>query len=89
MTDDAIAALNATWLDRKVRVRAASGTHKRFDGLVGTVKAVNWSGRCLVEFDHGQDIGWYDLEPAALVLLEESPEAEPGDDAAAADTVRA
>lgn len=66
MTEDEIATLRDRWLDRKVTVNVSRSELERFAGLTGQVKAVNFNGHCLVQFDHGQDISWYDLSPADL-----------------------
>lgn len=43
---------------------------KRFQGLTGKVKTVNMSCRALVEFDGPVDIGWYDIDPAYLTVVD-------------------
>ena len=43
----------------------------RFQGLTGTVKTVNMSGRALVEFDGNNNIGWYDIDVDFLKLVDE------------------
>ena len=43
----------------------------RFQGLTGTVKTVNMSGRALVEFDGYKNIGWYDIDVDFLKLVDE------------------
>ncbi len=43
----------------------------RFQGLTGTVKTVNMSGRALVEFDGFNNIGWYDIDVDFLKLVDE------------------
>lgn len=43
----------------------------RFQGLTGTVKTVNMSGRALVEFDGHNNIGWYDIDVDFLKLVDE------------------
>ena len=43
----------------------------RFQGLTGTVKTVNMSGRALVEFDGYNNIGWYDIDVDFLKLVDE------------------
>jgi len=35
---------------------------QRFKGRVGQVKTVNCNGRALVQFDSGNDRGWYDID---------------------------
>ncbi|MCA9090015.1 MAG: hypothetical protein KDA90_15445 [Planctomycetaceae bacterium] len=44
---------------------------KRFQGLTGTVKTVNMSCRALVMFDGPVDIGWYDIDPTYLKVIDE------------------
>ena len=43
----------------------------RFQGLTGTVKTVNMSGRALVEFNGNNNIGWYDIDVDFLKLMDE------------------
>jgi len=43
---------------------------KRFSGLTGKVKTVNMNARALVEFDGGEDIGWYDIDPNFLTVVD-------------------
>ena len=43
---------------------------KRFAGLTGTVKTVNMNCRALVEFDGPEDIGWYDIDPSFLQVVD-------------------
>lgn len=67
-----IESLNAEWLDKTVEVRPDIPELRRFAGRRGIVKSVNWSGRCLVEWDAGQDVGWYDIVPEQLVRIEDA-----------------
>lgn len=43
---------------------------KRFASWTGKVKTVNMSCRALVEFDGPVDIGWYDIDPAYLTVVD-------------------
>ena len=43
---------------------------RRFAGLTGRVKTVNMSSRALVQFDGPADIGWYDIDPSYLVVVD-------------------
>lgn len=43
---------------------------RRFRGLTGIVKTVNMSGRALVQFDGPADIGWYDIDPTYLNIVD-------------------
>lgn len=75
MTAEEHSRLQSYWVDRAVRVIGGRADLDRFRSLRGTVKAVTWNGCCLVEFDHGQDIGWYDIEPGDLAeVSDEMPQ---------------
>ena len=59
----------------------------RFRDTYGTVKTVNMSGRALVEFaDYHLNIGWYDIDPAFLKVIDQplplKPKAAPAKPAA-------
>lgn len=43
---------------------------KRFANWTGKVKTVNMSCRALVEFDGPVDIGWYDINPDYLIVVD-------------------
>lgn len=43
---------------------------RRFVGLTGRVKTVNMNGRALVQFDGPVDIGWYDINPDYLRVVD-------------------
>ena len=43
---------------------------RRFNGLTGRVKTVNMNCRALVEFDGPADIGWYDIAPGFLTVVD-------------------
>jgi hypothetical protein len=43
---------------------------RRFANWTGKVKTVNMNCRALVEFDGGVDIGWYDIDPAFLTVVD-------------------
>lgn len=46
----------------------------RFKDVVGRIKTVNMSGRALVEFDdYHLNIGWYDIAPEYLKVMDEAP----------------
>jgi hypothetical protein len=55
--------------DKYVVVREGTPELRRFQGLTGTVKSVNMSGRALVQFDGAVDIGWYDIDPGYLTVI--------------------
>src|SRR5687768_15496428 len=76
MVFDNILKLQKQLTDKFVVVDATRPELKRFDGLTGTVKTVNFSGRALVQFDGYNNIGWYDIDPAFLKVVDE-PIAKP------------
>jgi hypothetical protein len=57
--------------DKYVLVRDGVPELRRFRGLTGTVKTVNMNGRALVQFDGPVDIGWYDIDPAYLQVIDQ------------------
>ena len=66
---------------------------KRFALLTGRVKTVNMNGRVLVEFNGPDDIGWYDIAPEYLTVVDApqpvakkaAPEAKPAPKKTSAD----
>lgn len=71
---DAIERLKSEWTDKYVVVDSPAPELARFAKATGFVKTVNMNGRCLVEFDQHNNIGWYDIDPAALRVV---PKPEP------------
>jgi len=66
--------LKAQWTDKLVRVKDGVRSElKRFEGKVGRVVTVNYSGRAVLDFADG---GWYDLANFQDVLVEVTDEAE-------------
>jgi len=62
------------YTDKYVVVDTTRPELARFRGLVGQVKTVNMSGRALVEFmDYHLNIGWYDIDPAFLQVVDKPP----------------
>ena len=60
--------LRATWSDRFVTVKAGMRDDlKRFEGRVGRIITVNYSGRAVVDFADG---AWYDIADFENVLVE-------------------
>lgn len=58
---------------------------RRFANWTGKVKTVNMSCRALVEFDGPVDIGWYDINPDYLIVVDgPRPKAAPAAKAPAA-----
>jgi hypothetical protein len=70
MVFDNILELQRQWTDRYVTVDAARPELKRFSGMTGIVKTVNFSGRALVEFDANNNIGWFDIDPHFLKMID-------------------
>jgi hypothetical protein len=68
---DTIDRLKAEWTDKYVVVDSAVPELARFAATTGVVKTVNMNGRCLVEFDQFNNIGWYDIDPSALRIVTE------------------
>ncbi|MCE2726969.1 MAG: hypothetical protein LW698_09365 [Planctomycetaceae bacterium] len=66
---DVIERLKAEWTDKYVVVDSPAPELARFAQATGFVKTVNMNGRCLVEFDQFNNIGWYDIDPAALKIV--------------------
>ena len=63
--------LKKEWTDKFVVVDDNVPELRRFAGRTGKVKTVNMSCRALVEFLDTEDIGWYDIDPAYLTVVEE------------------
>lgn len=57
--------------DKYVVVRSGVPELQRFQGRTGTVKTVNMSCRALVEFESEVDIGWYDIDPGYLTVIDQ------------------
>jgi hypothetical protein len=57
--------LRRQWTDRLVMVKPDKPELKRFEGKVGRVVTVNWSGKAIVDFADG---AWYDM-PASEEYL--------------------
>ena len=66
---DVIERLKAEWTDKYVVVDSPAPELARFARTTGLVKTVNMNGRCLVEFDQFNNVGWYDIDPAALKIV--------------------
>lgn len=66
---DVIERLKSEWTDKYVVINSSAPELARFANATGTVKTVNMNGRCLVEFDQFNNIGWYDIDPAALKIV--------------------
>jgi hypothetical protein len=62
---EAAEELKRVWTDRLVMAKADRPELKRFEGRVGRVVTVNWSGKALVDFGDG---AWYDIPASAEYL---------------------
>ena len=62
--------LKLAWTDKYVRVKPGIAEYARFEGKVGRVVTVNFSGRAIVDFADG---AWYDI-PASHDFLELVPD---------------
>ena len=56
--------------DKWVVVASGIPELRRFQDLTGKVKTVNMNCRALVEFDGPEDIGWYDIDPGCLTVVD-------------------
>ena len=73
-----IERLKSEWSDRYVVVDASVPELARFASATGLVKTVNMNGRCLVEFDQFNNVGWYDIDPSCLKIVPK-PEPKPAE----------
>lgn len=70
-TPEQIDKLKSEWTDQFVQVKTTRPELKRFEGRVGRVVTVNWSGRAIVDFADG---GWYDIAATDEALTKVSAE---------------
>ncbi|MFM8735005.1 MAG: hypothetical protein ACKOC8_07430 [Pirellulales bacterium] len=66
---DVIERLKAEWTDKYVVIDSPAPELARFARSTGQVKTVNMNGRCLVEFDQYNNVGWYDVDPSCLRVV--------------------
>lgn len=71
MVFEHIENLKRIYTDQLVVVDNNRSELGRFQGLTGTVRTVNMSGRALVEFDGNNNIGWYDIDVDFLKLVDQ------------------
>ncbi|MDA1017665.1 MAG: hypothetical protein O3A00_24800, partial [Planctomycetota bacterium] len=62
--------LKSKLTDQYVTVVSGVAELRRFEGRTGVVKTVNMNGQALVEFDGPADIGWYDISPSFLNVVQ-------------------
>jgi hypothetical protein len=73
-----IEKMKRQYTDKYVVVDATRPELARFRDVVGRVKTVNMSGRALVEFDdYHLNIGWYDIDPAFLKVIDKPSPKQP------------
>jgi hypothetical protein len=73
-----IEKMKRQYTDKYVVVDATRPELARFRDAVGRVKTVNMSGRALVEFDdYHLNIGWYDIDPEFLTVVDKPPPKAP------------
>lgn len=74
-TPEQIETLKNEWTDQFVKVNPIRPELKRFDGRIGRVITVNWSGKALVDFADG---AWYDITASPEILTKVSAEEAKG-----------
>ena len=85
MSIDRAEQLKEKLTDKYVVVDQSIPELRRFANWTGRVKTVNMSCRALVEFDGPVDIGWYDINPDFLIVVDgPRPKAAPAAKAPAA-----
>ena len=78
MFADKIEQMKLDFTDKYVLVDATRPELARFRDVVGRVKTVNMNGRALVEFDeYHLNIGWYDIAPEFLKVVDKPPPKAP------------
>ena len=65
-----IEKLKRDYTDKFVLVDDRCAELARFKGQTGRVKTVNMNGRALVEFDHFENIGWFDIDVDYLKVID-------------------
>lgn len=77
MVFEHIEKLKRDFTDKYVVVDGERPELRRFKSLTGVVRTVNMNGRALVEFDGAKNIGWYDIDPDFLKVVDKpEPKAE-------------
>lgn len=74
MFAEQVERMKRDYTDKYVLVDATRPELARFRDVVGRVKTVNMNGRALVEFDdYHLNIGWYDIAPEYLKVVDQPP----------------
>ena len=76
MDSEAVERLRRQYTDKYVVADTRRPELRRFQGMTGQVKTVNMTGRALVQFDGHNNSGWYDIDPAALTIVDAPPPKE-------------
>ena len=71
MVFEHIRKLQQEYTDKFVVVDDQRPELQRFQGLTGSVKTVNLSGRALVEFAGNKNVGWYDIDIDYLKVIDQ------------------
>jgi hypothetical protein len=78
MFAEQIEKMKRDYTDKYVMVDATRPELARFRDIVGRVKTVNMNGRALVEFDdYHVNIGWFDIAPEYLKVVDKPPPKAP------------
>ncbi len=78
MFTDQIEKMKREYTDKYVVVDGTRPELARFRDVVGRVRTVNMNGRALVEFDeYHLNIGWYDIAPEFLKVVDKPPPRAP------------
>ena len=78
MSGEKIEQIKRDYTDKLVLVDPSRPELARFRDVVGRVKTVNMNGRALVEFDeYHANIGWYDIAPEFLKVVDQPPPKPP------------
>jgi hypothetical protein len=74
MLPQEVEEFNRRYRGQRVAVDPRQPELAPFAGLAGQIKAINYNGRALVQFD-GPDQGWHDIDLRHLQIVQ-PPEAE-------------
>ncbi len=71
MDFETTAKLRQEWTGKAVVLSASTARLARFVGRTGHVKTINQNGMALVQFEGSEDIGWYDISPELLRIVDQ------------------
>jgi hypothetical protein len=90
MFAEQVEKMKRDYTDKYVLVDPTRPELARFRDVVGRVKTVNMNGRALVEFeDYHLNIGWYDIAPEYLKVVDQPPPKPPKTEAKRAPAAKA